>query len=117
MRIKPNCKICSRPYLGGGKDTCKSCLAYGPPRRKLKRLQCLCGKVARVVAIAEVLSPEDDLLEVEIPLCRDCEQLEMILEAAETRIRAKSWDNPIQVIVVKSLPRPSRPLRGRRFGS
>ena len=116
MRIKPNCELCGRPYRGSGQDArCRTCARGAPAREWQKRLLCLCRKVAVVVMLGEVLSAEGEPMEVEVPLCPDCCAMELELELALTRKPARPGLKPVPVVVVKNLPRPKRPLSGRKF--
>jgi len=116
LRIKPNCELCGRPYLGGGQDgRCRTCAQGAHSTGVRKRLRCLCRKVAVVVMLGEVLTAEGEPMDVEVPLCIACRALELELELALTRMPARTGLKPVQVVVVKNLPRPKRPLSGRRF--
>jgi hypothetical protein len=61
------------------------------------------------------LNPEGETMVVEVPLCRDCRELEIELEAAAARTQRPGRENPIQVIVLKSLPRRKPRLLGRKL--
>lgn len=117
MREKPNCLKCQRPHLGGKDGLCENCFREKKPRKRLKRLLCQCGKVAIVVVLATVLTPLEEAMEVEVPLCSACRKLEeeLELEYPPTRKPGTHPANPVQVIVVKNLPRPRRPLSGKKF--
>jgi len=72
-QFKPNCKICKKPYLGHS-DTgiCNSCLRKS---RKPQKLKCDCGNEAYVILQAN--TGIDGVYPVEIPLCKECYQLEI----------------------------------------
>lgn len=114
MLLKPVCKVCGRIYLSGQDGCCNACLADQPRKRSPRRIVCYCGRLAVAVLLAEVISPENEAISVEIPVCRLCLKLEAELEALETRPPPARTGNPAQVIVVKRLPRPKRPLKGTR---
>jgi hypothetical protein len=112
MKIKPKCQSCSRIYLGGRGGYCEYCLSAKVRKKKLKPLRCLCGKLAIVVFLATVLSPEEEPLELEIPLCRGCCDLERTMERESGLSEAIFITNPAQIVVVKSLPRIKPALKG-----
>ena len=113
MKIKAKCQLCSRIYLGGQGGLCELCLSNKARKKKVKPLRCLCGKLAIVVILATVLSPEEEPLELEIPLCRECRDLERSIETEPGLPETIFITNPAQVVVVKSLPRPKLTLKGR----
>ena len=115
MHVKPNCKHCGRPFLGGKDGYCDLCKTDQLPHRKKKHLRCLCGKRAIRVVFGVVTPIGDEPLEVEMPLCRDCLRLELELEAGETCKGTPPIVNPIHIIVVKSLPRAQPRMSGRRL--
>ena len=116
MRIKPNCELCGRPYRGGGQEgCCRTCAKGADPHGWRKRLLCLCRKVAVVVMLGEVLTAEGEPMDVEVPLCPACRAMELELELALTRMPARPGLKPVPVVVVKNLPRPKRPLSGKKF--
>jgi hypothetical protein len=105
--------------LGGKDGCCEYCVRNKPARKKLKRLPCLCGKVAIVVVLATVLTPQEEPMDVEVPLCRLCwdleRELELEVELSTPKGLSRHAANPIQIIVVKNLPRSKRPLSARKF--
>ncbi len=113
MIIKPRCRSCGRIYLGGQAGACQLCLSGKARKKKVKPLHCLCGKLAIIVLLATVLSPEEGPLELEIPLCRDCRDLERTMEKDPASTGAKSFPNSVQIVIVKSLPRLKQALKGR----
>ena len=80
MKIKAKCQSCGRIYLGGQGGLCELCLSNKVRKKKVRPLRCLCGKLAMIVILATVLSPEEEPIELEIPLCRECRDLERLLE-------------------------------------
>jgi hypothetical protein len=115
MRIKANCKKCNHPYLGGENGCCDNCNGVRLPCKEKKRLLCLCGKRAARVVIGKAFSPEDEPVEVETPLCWECLELEIELENEEHHRPYGGNKNPIQIVVVQSLPRTKMRLTGRRL--
>ena len=115
MRVKPNCEQCKRPYLNGCDGLCEFCSRDRPPKKKLKRLRCLCGKVAVVVVLGGVLTPQDEIMDVEVPLCTACRELELELELILAKTPRQGGPTAAQVIVVRNLPRLKRLLSGRSF--
>jgi hypothetical protein len=113
MKIKPKCQSCKRIYLGGRDCLCEPCLSDKARKKKSKPLHCLCGRLAVVVILATVLTPEEEPLELEIPLCRRCRDLEQTMEKEPDLPEATSNTNPAQIVVVKSLPRARQFLKGR----
>ena len=113
MKIKPKCQSCGRIYLGGRGGYCEVCLSAKARKKKLPPLRCLCGKLAIVVFLATVLSPEEEPIELEIPLCRGCRDLERTMERESELSAATFITHPAQVVVVKSLPRIKPALKGR----
>jgi hypothetical protein len=113
MKIKPKCRSCGRIYLGGQAGACQVCLLVKARKKKVKPLRCLCGKLAIVVLLATVLSPEEAPLELEIPLCRDCRDLEHTMGKETASTGAICIPSSAQIVVVKSLPRLKPPLKGR----
>jgi hypothetical protein len=115
MKIKANCQSCGRIYLGGQDGYCEPCLSGKVRKRKVKVLRCLCGRRAIVVILATVLSPEEEPLGLEIPLCRECCDLERSIETESGLSEKIFHTNPAQIVVVKSLPRLKPTLRGRNI--
>jgi hypothetical protein len=115
MRVKPNCMQCGLPFLGGKDGCCELCSSGQLSRRTKKRLRCMCGKRAIQVVFGEIVPLGDEPFEVELPLCRDCLRLEMELEASESYKACQPKYNPVNVIVVKSLPRAHAKMSGRRL--
>jgi len=113
MKIKPKCRSCSCIYLGGRGGQCENCLSGDMHKRKVKPLRCLCGKLAIVVLLATVLTPEEAPLELEIPLCQSCRNLERALEKKPGLPEEVIVTNPTQIVVVKSLPRLKPALKGK----
>jgi hypothetical protein len=68
-----------------------------------------------IILLGDVLTPEGETIVVEVPLCRDCRELEIELEAAAARPPGPGGVNPIQLIVLKNLPRTKPGLRGRKL--
>ena len=115
MKIKANCQSCRRIYLGGQGGLCELCLSKKARKRKVKPLHCLCGKLAIIVILATVLSPEEEPLELEIPLCRECRDLERSMEIEPGMPKTLYIPKPAQIVVVKSLPHPKPVLKGRKI--
>jgi hypothetical protein len=115
MKIKPKCQSCGRIYLGGQGGLCEICLSGEARKKKVKPLRCLCGKPAVVVLLATVLTPEEEPLELEIPLCRGCRELERAMEKEPGLPEETIVTNPAQIVVVKSLPRLKPALKGRNI--
>ncbi|MCC7129300.1 MAG: hypothetical protein IT297_02775 [Anaerolineae bacterium] len=115
MLIKPKCRLCNQIYLGGADGCCHACLSGNAPPRKPKRLRCMCGRKAVLVMLAEVVNADGETLTVEIPLCAACKKQELLLEKPQAD-PPPAAANPLQVIVVKSLPRAHAPLRGSKIG-
>jgi len=113
MIIKPKCRSCGRIYLGGQAGVCQLCFSVKVRKKRVNPLRCLCGKLAIVVLLATVLSPEEGPLELEIPLCRDCRDLERTLEKDPASTGAICIPSSAQIVVVKSLPRLKPALKGR----
>ena len=113
MKVKAKCESCGRIYLGGHGGLCELCLSCKDRRKKVKPLRCLCGKLAIVVILATVLSPEEEPLELEIPLCRHCRNLERSMEAEGGSPEPIFPLNQAQIVVVKSLPRAKPLLKGK----
>jgi len=113
MKVKPKCLSCNRIYLLGQDGICELCRSGDARSRRARPPRCLCGKAAVVVILAEVLSPEEEFIELEIPLCRACQVLELAMERQSSRPAIHQEPNPVRVIVVKSLPRPEPRLRGK----
>jgi hypothetical protein len=114
MRIKPNCSICKFPFIGGKDGICNACSANRS--RRLKRdLRCLCSRKAEIVILAVVLNPEGEPIEVEVPVCRSCKELELELEVAENHIHSIPDKSTIEVIVVKRMPRVHPRLQGKKL--
>jgi hypothetical protein len=114
MPIKPICQVCKYPFLGGKNGICDACAA-NRPKRSIRDLRCLCGRKAIIVFLANVLSPEGETMEVEIPICQDCYKLEMELEAIATHLHSPPLKTELNVIVVKSLPRAHPRWQGKRL--
>jgi hypothetical protein len=115
MRIKPNCKICKRPYLVGQDGYCEICGGAISPRKRKKQLHCLCGGQVYRIVVGRVFSAENEPMDIEVPLCEECLELELELEAEEVCPPSRVVNNPINIIVVHSLPRAIRRLKGRRL--
>jgi hypothetical protein len=113
MKIKPKCQSCKCIFLGGQGGLCEFCLSGKTRLKKAKPLRCLCGKKAVVVILATVLTPEEEPLELEIPLCRDCRDLEGTLEKAPGFEAQVVATDPEQIVIVKSLPRARQSYKGR----
>jgi hypothetical protein len=113
MKIKPECRSCSRIYLGGQDGLCENCFSSEVCKKRVKRLRCLCGKPAVLVILATVLTPEEAPLELEIPLCGDCRDLERALEKEAGLSEATAVTDPSQIVIVKSLPRLKPALKGK----
>jgi len=113
MKIKPKCSSCNRIFLQGQDGMCQPCRSGQILNRRARPPRCLCGKAAVVVILAEVLSPEQEIIELEIPLCRSCLELELTMEKQPPRPAPPPGPNPVQVIVVKSLPHTASRLKGR----
>jgi hypothetical protein len=62
-----------------------------------------------------VVNAEGETMLVEIPICPVCKKLEIQLEASMARTPIGSEINPVEVIVVKSLPRARSRLQGKRI--
>lgn len=113
MKTKPKCQTCKCIFLGGQDGCCEFCLSGKARMKKAKALRCLCGQKAIVVILATVLTPEEEPLELEIPLCRDCHDLERGLENGPGLVAQAVATDPAQIVVVKSLPRARPALKGR----
>jgi hypothetical protein len=113
MKIKPKCQLCKRIYLGGRDSLCGPCLLDIAHKKKTKLLRCLCGKLAVVVILATVLTPEEEPFELEIPLCYKCCDLERTMEKESDLPEVTYHTNQVQIVVVKSLPRARQSLKGR----
>ncbi len=112
MKIKPRCLKCNCLFLGGQDGVCDMCLSRKPRKRKSKPLRCLCGKRAVAVLLAMVYPPDEEPLELEIPLCRECMEIERSMEAPGASV-ARFKTEPSCIVVVKSLPRVPPSSRGR----
>jgi hypothetical protein len=112
MQVKAVCRSCRRPYLAGRGGLCEACRTSQP---RPERLRCQCGKLAVAVIFAVVLTPEGEPRRIQLAVCRRCFRLEEEMEA-ELKPKPKAdFDNPIEVIPVKSLPRAGGPLKGRKL--
>jgi hypothetical protein len=115
MKTKAKCQSCNRIYLGGRGGLCERCLSNTARKKMVRRLRCLCGKPAIVVILTTVFSPEEEPLELELPLCRECLALERSLETVPGLPETIIATNPAQIVVVKSLPRALPVLKGRKI--
>ncbi len=113
MKIKSKCRACGRIFLGGRDGCCDLCLSGRARRRKASSLRCQCGKKAIQVMLATVITPEQVALELEIPLCQDCYELESRLECGSKLDEYVIATTAKQILIVKSLPRAHRILKGR----
>ena len=113
MKIKALCQSCGRIYLGGQGGFCERCLSAKACKRKPRPLRCLCGKPAIIVILATVLSPEEEPLELEIPLCKVCRDLERDMEAESGLPETIFITDPAHIVVLKSLPHPKAAMRGK----
>ncbi len=115
MKIKAKCQSCRRIYLGGQDGVCERCHSKKVCKRKPGALRCMCGKPAIIVILATVLSPEEEPLELEIPLCKECRDLERSMEAEPGLPKTILFTDPEKIVILKSLPHSKPAWRGRRL--